>query len=502
MKKTDPEKKNWYLRYLAGVLICLVSVSCNKKPDPDLHFAFIGDIHYSISDIQTTDHLVQSIAGELHNLKVKPEFIIHTGDFFHGGRGSDTESEAAQAFSNFGRDIGMPFFNAKGNHDSRIPFEKNALPLISRELGNDAAKSYYSFDKANCHFIILDCTDENLGDQLLWLENDLKNARSDPGNEHIFAAGHYPLWIVARAGFTRPEYATPVASLLAEYEVDAYFCGHTHNKTATVRLVNGKPFTQLMDAAVVEKGRLFNLAPFLYHVSTNPCDNARPGIFPLDEGHQIFIPGPELEYYWGYQEGSTTSYYVITVDGKSVQADWHVLGQGPVRSFKWDQPGRLVNLKSPEKPERDPLSESDLKQVSKAWLFAAPWIDKDSVTVPFSVNGIPAGIFRLNRTRMAGSPFWNKIEVPLSQPATVAIRMKNEISISNPQKGNFGLAHIFLLVQFRDGRFARSDISQKVLTSFDPSEGEYANFPSGELISPVNPGEPLKNVILTFDRFY
>jgi 3',5'-cyclic AMP phosphodiesterase CpdA len=502
MKKTDPEKKNWYLRYLAGVLICLVSVSCNKKPDPDLHFAFIGDIHYSISDIQTTDHLVQSIAGELHNLKVKPEFIIHTGDFFHGGRGSDTESEAAQAFSNFGRDIGMPFFNAKGNHDSRIPFEKNALPLISRELGNDAAKSYYSFNKANCHFIILDCTDENLGDQLLWLENDLKNARSDPGTEHIFAAGHYPLWIVARAGFTRPEYATPVASLLAEYEVDAYFCGHTHNKTATVRLVNGKPFTQLMDAAVVEKGRLFNLAPFLYHVSTNPCDNARPGIFPLDEGHQIFIPGPELEYYWGYQEGSTTSYYVITVDGKSVQADWHVLGQGPVRSFKWDQPGRLVNLKSPEKPERDPLSESDLDQILKAWFYAAPWIDKDSVAAPFSLNGIPAGIISLNRTKMAGSPFWNKIEVPLSQSAAVAIRMKNEIRISNPQKGNFGLAHIFLLVQFSDGRFARSDISQKVLTSFDPAEGEYTDFPSGDLISSVNTGEPLKNVILTFNRFY
>jgi hypothetical protein len=57
-------------------------------------------------------------------------------------------------------------------------------------------------------------------------------------------------------------------------------------------------------------------------------------------------------------------------------------------------------------------------------------------------------------------------------------------------------------VQFRDGRFARSDISQKVLTSFDPSEGEYANFPSGELIASVNTGDPLENVILTFDRFY
>ena len=91
-----------------------------------------------------------------------------------------------------------------------------------------------------------------------------------------------------------------------------------------------------------------------------------------------------------------------------------MLGQGPVRSFRWDQPGKPVNLKSPEKPERDPLSESDLHQISKAWFYAAPLIDKDSVTAPFRLNGIPAGIIRLNSTKMAGTPFWNKIEVPLS----------------------------------------------------------------------------------------
>ena len=228
----------------------------------------------------------------------------------------------------------MPFYIAKGNHDSRKYYEKNALPLFSRELGREILTSYYSFDKANCHFIMLDCTAEKIEDQLLWLETDLKNARSNPQIEHIFAVSHEPLWIVARAGFNRKEFSDPVASLMAKYKVDAYFCGHTHNKTVTVRLVDNQPVTQIMDAAVVEKGRMFMLAPFLNHVSTHPADSTKPGILPLEEGHQIFIPKSQLLYYWGYQEGSTTSYYVITVKGPSVQADWYVEGQGIIRSFQ------------------------------------------------------------------------------------------------------------------------------------------------------------------------
>ena len=490
------------IRHLIFIILFLACTGCVNNQDADLCFAFIGDIHYRLSEYQVTDSLVQSVARELESLKLKPEFIIQTGDFFHGNKGTDIESESAIAFKNFDRDMGIPFFNVKGNHDSRASYEKNALPLLSKELEVDIAKSFYSFDKANCHFIMLDCTDEDLSEQLLWLEDDLKKAKSNPGIEHIFAAGHYPLWIVARAGFTRPEYAVPVASLLAKYGVDAYFCGHTHNKTATVRLINGQPLAQLMDAAIVEKGRLFHLAPFLYHVSAIPTDRTQPGLLPLDEGHQIFIPQSEMDYYWGYQEGSTTSYYVITVEGKNVQADWYVQGKGIIRSFKWDEPGKLVNLITPEEPERKQLSDSDLNQISGAWLYAAPWIAMDSVPAPFTLNGVPAGIIRINRTSMAASPFWNKIEIPLNASAIGAISIKNEISIFNPEKGKFGLAHIFLLIEFRDGRYARSDISQKVLTSFDPSEGEYANFPASALIGSVPVGTPLEKVVLSFDRYY
>jgi hypothetical protein len=222
----------------------------------------------------------------------------------------------------------------------------------------------------------------------------------------------------------------------------------------------------------------------------------------LEEGHQIFIPGSLLKYYWGYLEGSETSYYVLTVSGKSVKADWYVLGQGLVRSFKWDEPGKLTDLKTPAKTEKELLTDSDFKQISKGWLYAAPWVRQDSLTVPFSINGIKAGIIEISGVRMAGSPFWNKIEVPLNEPAINAINRNNVISIGNPGNCKFGLAHLFLLVQFKDGRFARSSIAPKILTSFELSGGEYSDFPDPELIESVNAGSPLASIVLSFDRVY
>jgi hypothetical protein len=483
------------------LIFLFLITSCSEKSNPGLRFAFIGDLHYLTPEYATSEYLVPPVAKELQSLKPKPGFVIQTGDFFHGDRKADVESEAAFAFKNFSENIKIPFFIAKGNHDIRSIYEKNALPVFSRELGKEVLKSYYSFDKSNCHFIILDCSEEKLDDQLVWLEKDLEKAKSNPKSEHIFVAGHYPLWIVARVGFTRPEYARPVASLLARYKVDAYFCGHTHNKTATVRLIDGQPLTQIMDAAVVEENRLFNLAPFLYHVRLKPSDKTKPGILPLEAGHQIFIPESELKYYWGYQEGSTTSYYVITVKGKSVQLDWHVLGQGVLRSFKWDQPGRLIDLIVPSTVEQNQVTDNDLRQIDKAWFYAAPWTKDESVNAPLIINEVPAGTIEIGRARMAYSPFWNKIEVQLSKSSINALKKENEISIMNPAKSKFGLAHIFLLVQFKDGRFARSSISQKVLTSFSPEAG-MSDFPSAEIIDSVAVGKPLVKFRLKFDKFY
>ena len=103
---------------------------------------------------------------------------------------------------------------------------------------------------------------------------------------------------------------------------------------------------------------------------------------------------------------------------------------------------------------------------------------------------------------MAASPFWNKIELPLDNKAVKTILMNNEVSIGNPSDVKFGISHLFLLVKFSDGRFARTNVAPKVLTSFDPSEGKYPYFPAPELIESVKAGESLAKLSLKFSKIY
>ena len=483
-------------------LALLIITGCTGRADrsaADLRFAFIGDLHYQIPEYSIAEYFTPQLVKEFDGEGENPAFALLTGDFFHGSRNTDIEAEADFAFRHFSENIGLPFFIAKGNHDTREPFEKSALPIFSRELGRRIDRSYFSFDRGNCHFIVLDCTEKDLAAQLAWLEGDLREASENPAIGHIFVAGHYPLWIVARAGFTRPDYAGPVAKLLARYNVDAYFCGHTHNHTTTVRVIDGMPVTQIMGAAVVERGVLFALAPFLERVRTRPVNERQPGLLALEEIHSILIPPEELRYYWGYQEGSSSCYYEISVKSAVVCVDYHVLGRGIVRSFQWDKPGDLVDLKMPELHAAEKISETDLDNIEEAWLYAAPFSGQRT-QVSFSINGVEAGVLDLDMDLRECSPFWDKIETPLIKSALGAIKKINTLSIQNRDRSEFGLAHIQLLLRFNDGRYAKSDVSPFILLSFQPDNNRRF-FRSDDLVRPVDKGQALTETALSFETF-
>jgi hypothetical protein len=256
-----------------------------------------------------------------------------------------------------------------------------------------------------------------------------------------------------------------------------------------------------MGAAVVEEGRMFNLAPFLHRVRKLPEKIYQPGMIELEEAHRIFIPKSELKYYWGNQEGTTSSYFVVTVHGKTVQVDYHLLGQDVIRSYKWDKPGEIVDLIKPQVETGVELKEVDFSNIKKAWLYAAPWTKQETVTAPFKINGIDAGELDMSRNAVAYSPFWNKIEVPLDHAVKSSLQKKNIIQISNPKQWEFGLAHIFILLQLDDGRFAKSSLSPYVLTSFETIE-KSNYFPAPELIHWVPKGQDLEEVTLVFNNSY
>ncbi|MFH1966074.1 MAG: metallophosphoesterase [Acidobacteriota bacterium] len=473
-----------------------------RNSSPDLCFTFLGDLHYAIPEYKVGNYFVEPFADELKKMDLPPDFVLHSGDFFHTGQGSDVETEASYSFDHFSRTIPVPFFMARGNHDSKTPYEKNALPIFSRQLGRPITTSYYAFDRGNCRFIILDCMANELSGQLTWLEEELKSCDAREEIEHVFVCGHYPLWIVARVGFERPDYSESVASLLVRYNADAYLCGHTHNISTTVKLVNGKPLTQIMGAAVVEEGRLDVLAPFVKRVQpAAPANIFRPGLMPLQEASRIYIDPAQLVYCWGYMEGSTSSYYVFTVSADKVHVDLHVLGEGVVRSFMWEKPGHLVDIKEPKHQKGKQIKSIKPGQIKKAWLYVAPWTNEESVSTPLSVNGVPAGTVKINGRYVSYSPFWNRVEVPLSEAAVAALKKENILCFHNPAKNEFGLAHIFLLAQLRSGRYTKSDIGSSVLTSFRPTTRGH-NFPDSRFILPVDKGQNLQEVTLKFNRIF
>ena len=475
--------------------------SIDSKPEQSFRFVTGGDIHYKIPDYSIADYFVEPVAKELAAMDMPPQFYLQTGDFFHAAGGTDADAEADYGFQHFSSTIGMPFYIAKGNHDKRAPYERNALPIFSRELGQNITTSYYSFSKANCHFLILDCMNKDYSDQLAWAEADLKAAAANPAIDHIFSFSHYPLWIVARSGFTNPAFAQPFSELLARYGVDAHFCGHTHNKSVTVKTINGQPLTQIMDASVVEVNRLFDLAPFTRRLWPTPVDVYRPRLLPLGETRRIFLPPEEVQYNWGYQEGTASSYNVVTVQGGKVTVDWHVLGDGVQRSYEWTTPGVVTNtMEQPPLPSHT-LKGGDLSRIQQAWLYVSPWTKAEEVHAPFSVNGIPAGSCIITREAVAHSPFWNMLEIPLAPTAVTGLRQSNTLTFTNPGTREFGLAHLFLLAQLDDGRLIKTDIAPQVYASFQMANQE-TFFPRSELIRPVNTGDALATIPLSFEKSY
>jgi hypothetical protein len=206
-----------------------------------------------------------------------------------------------------------------------------------------------------------------------------------------------------------------------------------------------------------------------------------------------------LLYYCGYQEGSTASYNVVTVKGDEVQVDWHTLGKGVVRSYKWSEPGNITDLKVPEKEDLPSLNNINPDEIEQAWLYTAIWTDEDSVRSTIFINGTEAGELLLNKSVMAYSPFWNKVEIKIKDAAFESVSLDNEVSFNNPDNRRFGIAHTFLFTGLKDGTFIKSNVSPVILTSFKEHKG-ITNFPDAELVESVDLGSPLAKVALKLDK--
>jgi LEA14-like dessication related protein len=160
---------------------------------------------------------------QIAQLKVQPNLGLGLGDMVY----PNGQSEGADDyfFKLFHETLShVPLYPVMGNHDHKSKPNENFM----QEWILPGNEHYYSFDYGNTHFIGLDSGDDTGyfegDDQMIWLENDLKNAQ-----------GKYDWIIVFQHHHGRTcSYKNQENSVintyknLVKYNVDLVFNGHIH----------------------------------------------------------------------------------------------------------------------------------------------------------------------------------------------------------------------------------------------------------------------------------
>jgi Icc-related predicted phosphoesterase len=292
-----------------------------------LVFAVVGDSHYVRPDSHQTAfaQLARVAGGRNHDLyryihfheriipqiieeisRFKPDFVVNTGDIIQGNC-DDTATallEMEEALQRFERS-GAPVFYAVGNHDGhphKEPVKQLVYAANSRSLGSPVEQGYYRFVKDRSLFIVLDFTEFESGDaQEAFLHESLQAGAE---YEHVFVFAHPPLIPVIRPFFSKYDFAHTVLCSLEEHRVDAYFCGHTHNQIASLHRVGDYWLPQLKSSMIGEPED----APVR-----------------IQDVRRLLPREDNCELLWGYMEDTAPGWWIVTVDGGKVTADWYTL---------------------------------------------------------------------------------------------------------------------------------------------------------------------------------
>jgi len=166
-----------------------------------------------------TDHQThQKIVNEI--IKVKPSLVFHAGDLVENGSIPDQWVTFNEIVSDL-MEI-AEFYPALGNHEnnSLLYFDNFILPNNER---------WYSVEKDNLHFIVLDSnSDCNMGsEQYLWLEDDLQNINENI--KFVIAIFHYPPFSTGSHDEDEKSLKQTIVPLFEQYRVNIVFNGHDHD---------------------------------------------------------------------------------------------------------------------------------------------------------------------------------------------------------------------------------------------------------------------------------
>lgn len=229
------------------VVTLIVLVSCNTEiQEKDFSFIVLSDQR---SHATEEYHSKEYTLGGFEAIKKvgKGDFVIINGDM------DPPQATRALLDKILGEDY--PWYTVIGNHDIQIDENLEYMRNLNRN-GNTFAnivrrgpagceETTYSFDYQNVHFVVLNLYYDGEKDNVLdgvvspallaWLEDDLKQNNK----KYTFVYGHEPIrpvmdlenGTVRHLGDSMDQYYEETVlfeRILHKYNVNAYFCGHTH----------------------------------------------------------------------------------------------------------------------------------------------------------------------------------------------------------------------------------------------------------------------------------
>lgn len=193
-----------------------------------LSFVQISDSHIGFNKEANKDvtATLQDAIAKINGLRSAPEFIIHTGDLSHLSKPSefDTLDQVLKSAS------AKQVFYVPGEHDM---LTDNGQQYLERYGKGTKGSGWYSFDQKGVHFIglvnVLDLKPGGLGtlggDQLEWLEKDLKGRSS---STPIVVFAHIPLWTVYADWGWGTDDSAQALSYLKRFGSVTILNGHIH----------------------------------------------------------------------------------------------------------------------------------------------------------------------------------------------------------------------------------------------------------------------------------
>jgi 3',5'-cyclic AMP phosphodiesterase CpdA len=192
-----------------------------------LTFLQISDSHVGFDKPANPNALgtLEEAVGKIKALRVKPSFVIHTGDITHLSKPSEFD-DADRIISQTRLDVHY----VPGEHDV---LDEGVKLYRDRYGRGTKGAGWYSFDANGVHFIglvnVVDLKAGGLGnlgnDQLEWLEGDLKG-RSASTPIVVFA--HIPLWSVYPAWGWGTEDSARALDYLKRFGSVTVLNGHIH----------------------------------------------------------------------------------------------------------------------------------------------------------------------------------------------------------------------------------------------------------------------------------